>query len=73
MRLSLLTEQPYAAMFATIGIVFAILTVIVYNYSAATGSRPGKLADQPGFLILRLAGVSVSRRSAPVRALNSAL
>ena len=34
MRFSLLTEQPYAVVFATTGMVFAILTVVVYNFGA---------------------------------------
>lgn len=38
MRFSLLTDQPSAVLFAIAGILLAILTVLVYNYSRITGN-----------------------------------
>lgn len=32
MRFALLSEQPWSVVFATVGMVFAILTILVYNY-----------------------------------------
>lgn len=44
MRVSLLTEQPYAIVFATTGMVFAILTIVVYNY----GTKPFQAPEFSG-------------------------